>query len=90
MSTSSGGIGGLISSRDYQVAIPRPVEKQLDKLPGNANSRVLERSAALKSDPRPRGCVKPKGKVNEYRIRIGDYRVRYEVRDQDRLVLLLY
>jgi mRNA interferase RelE/StbE len=28
--------------------------------------------------------------VNEYRVRIGDYRVRYEVRDDEAVVLLLY
>lgn len=66
------------------------MEKQLDRLPGNVAGRVLDRISALENDPRPRGCVKLKGKDNEYRIRIGDYRVRYEVRDQERLVLLLY
>ncbi len=70
--------------------IPRPVEKQFDRLPGNVNKRVLDRVVALGSAPRPRGCVKLKGKESEYRIRIGDYRVRYEVRDQEQTVLLPY
>lgn len=67
----------------YQVLIPGPVQKQLDALPQNARVRVLNRLAALNDDPRPHGSIKLKGSTNEYRIRIGDYRVRYEVRDQD-------
>jgi mRNA interferase RelE/StbE len=43
----------------------------------------------LKENPRPRGCIKLKGYKNEYRIRVGDYRVRYEVRDQESIVVLL-
>ncbi len=66
------------------------MEKQLDRLPDNIASRVLDRIAALEKEPRPRGCVELKGKENEYRIRIGDYRVRYEVRDRESLVLILY
>lgn len=80
----------MIPPPGYRVAIPKPVAKQLDRLPDNVGSRVLARISALKNDPRPRGCVKLKGKDSEYRIRIGEYRVRYEVRDPEKLVLLLY
>ncbi len=51
-------------------------------------------SASLNSSIAPesftRRCVKLKGRENEYRIRIGDYRVRYEVHDDEATVLLLY
>jgi mRNA interferase RelE/StbE len=74
----------------YQVVVPKPVQKQLDSLPDNVHERVLKRIVALKENPRPPGCVKLKGYEKEYRIRIGDYRVRYEVRDEDSIVLLLH
>jgi mRNA interferase RelE/StbE len=74
----------------YQVIVPKPVQKQLDGLPDSVRERVIRRIAGLKEDPRPHGCVKLKGYENEYRIRIGDYRVRYEVRDQESIVLLLH
>lgn len=77
-------------AESYRVVLPRPVEKQLDRLPSNIRSRITRQIAGLKYDPRPRGCIKLKGKENEYRIRIGDYRVRYEVRDDEAMVLLLY
>jgi mRNA interferase RelE/StbE len=74
----------------YRVIVPRPVQRQLDDLPDGVRDRVVRRIMALKEDPRPRGCVKLKGYENEYRIRIGDYRLRYEVRDQDSFILLLH
>jgi mRNA interferase RelE/StbE len=74
----------------YQVIIPRSVQKQLDDLPDSVYRRMIERIVALKEDPRPRGCVKLKGYENEYRIRVGDYRVRYEVHDRESVVLLLH
>ena len=77
-------------AESHRVVVPRPVEKQLDRLPGNIHDRITRQVVALKENPRPRGSVKLKGKENEYRIRIGDYRVRYEVHDDEATVLLLY
>ena len=74
----------------YQVIVPGPVQRQLDSLPADARERVVRRILSLKENPRPRGCVKLKGYENEYRVRIGDYRLRYEVRDRDLIVLLLH
>ena len=74
----------------YQVVIPKPVQKQLDSLPDTVRERIVKRIVILKDNPRPRGCVKLKGYETEYRIRIGDYRVRYEIRDQEPIVLLLH
>ncbi|MGH2592013.1 MAG: type II toxin-antitoxin system RelE family toxin [Anaerolineae bacterium] len=70
--------------------IPRPVQKQLDDLPDSVHDRVIRRIVALKDDPRPSGCVKLKGHENEYRIRIGDYRVRYAIHDRDSIVVVLH
>jgi len=74
----------------YQVVVPRPVQKQLDRLPDRVHEQVIQRLMVLKENPRPRGCVKLKGRETEYRIRIGDYRIRYEVDDGGSIVLLLH
>jgi mRNA interferase RelE/StbE len=73
-----------------RVIVPKPVQKQLDNLPNDVHKRVVRRITALKENPRPHGCVKLRGYENEYRIRIGDYWVRYEVRDQEFIVLVLH
>ncbi|GAB4526201.1 MAG: type II toxin-antitoxin system RelE/ParE family toxin [Anaerolineae bacterium] len=74
----------------YRVIVPKPVQKQLDNLPNDVRKRIVRRIIALKENPRPYGCVKLRGYENEYRVRIGDYRVRYEVRDQESIVLVLH
>lgn len=74
----------------YQVILPKPVQKQIDALPGKERERVLERLKGLEANPRSHGAVKLKGSANEYRVRAGDYRVRYEIHDDKLIVLLLH
>ena len=49
-------------------------------------ARIAGRIEKLAANPRPSGCKKLKGGVNEWRIRIGDYRVIYTVEDSTRAV----
>lgn len=74
----------------YQVILPRPVEKQLDSLPDGIRHTVLQKLSILKETPRPHGCVKLKGNDDEYRIRVGDYRIRYQILDKQRVVVILH
>jgi mRNA interferase RelE/StbE len=68
---------------NYTVIISKSVQKQIDNLPNDVIDRVLEKIQNLASEPRPGGVVKLKGLDNEYRIRVGDYRIRYEVDDEN-------
>lgn len=52
-------------------------------------SVLLRKFTHLADEPRPDGVIKLKGSDNEYRIRVGDYRVRYEIDDESQLVQLL-
>ena len=51
-------------------------------------SRVVQRLEELQDDPFPRGVVKLQGRKDTYRTRVGDYRVLYEVRREEGLVLV--
>lgn len=73
----------------YAIVISKSVQKQIDNLPNDVALRVIEKMQNLASEPRPDGIVKLKGSDNEYRIRIGDYRVRYEIDDESQLVQIL-
>jgi mRNA interferase RelE/StbE len=73
----------------YTIVIPRAVQKQLDALPNDVYERIATKIQQLAKDPRPDGVTKMKGTDNEYRIRIGDYRVRYEINDKELIILLL-
>jgi mRNA interferase RelE/StbE len=74
---------------EYTIIVPKPVQKQLNDLSQPLRSRILDHILLLKNEPRPSGCVKLKGYAAEYRIRVGDYRIRYEIDDQNRIVILL-
>ncbi|MCU0527699.1 MAG: type II toxin-antitoxin system RelE/ParE family toxin [Elainella sp. Prado103] len=65
------------------------MQKQLDALPDDVYDRIAEKIEHLAEDPRPDGVVKMKGSDHEYRIRIGDYRVRYEIDDKELIIILL-
>ena len=41
---------------------------------------------SLATDPRPRGCRKLAGRQDDWRIRVGDYRVIYGIADDTRIV----
>lgn len=74
----------------YEVIIPPRVEKQLDKISAKDFDRIFERIVALENDPRPPGSVKLQVKeLGDYRIRQGDWRIRYDVDDAKKRVFIV-
>ena len=63
--------------------------KALHRLERQDRGRVAEAILALAEDPRPHGCRKLAGPEAFCRIRVGDYRVIYEVQDRALVVLVL-
>ena len=72
------------------VAIRFMVDLTLDSLPDAAYDRIIKKIKMLEEHPRPRWCIKLKGYENENRIRIGNYRIRYEVCDKEYILILLH
>jgi mRNA interferase RelE/StbE len=73
----------------YKIIFTPAANKQLDRLPVNVRV-VLKRSIdALADNPRPHGAQKLTGGEREYRIRTGDYRVIYEIRDDVLVVVII-
>jgi mRNA interferase RelE/StbE len=73
----------------YRLELRPSAAKDLDRLTGEAAQRVFERVRALRDDPRPAGCVKLAGDESAWRIRIGDWRVIYDIDDAARLITIL-
>lgn len=73
----------------FTVVISKSVQKQIDNLGDDIIERVIDKIQNLASEPRPDGVVKLKGSDNEYRIRVGNYRIRYEINDESQLVQIL-
>jgi mRNA interferase RelE/StbE len=73
----------------YTISILRRAQKELAQLPSGAYERVRDAIRALAQDPRPLGCLKLTGREG-WRIRVGDYRVIYELDDKQRVVIILH
>ncbi len=74
---------------DYSVNIKKSVEKDLRKLPKSAISRVVEAIEKLKENPYPKQSKKLKSTERTYRLRVGDYRIIYQV-DEERKEVIIY
>ena len=72
----------------HNVFIVPAAARQLEKLEAGARRRIRLAIDALGKTPRPSGCKKLSATDNAYRIRVGDYRVLYEIEDR-RLVVLV-
>ena len=70
----------------YSVELKPSARKELERLPAKLIGRIVTKLEGLALEPRPEGCKKLKGGDGEYRIRVGDYRVVYEVVDRKLLV----
>ena len=73
----------------YRIIIPKLVQKQLNNLPPKERKRILEAIKNLVNIPRPNGVKKLKGYEQTYRIRVGNYRVIYQIKDQEMIVIIL-
>ena len=72
----------------YQVVIEKQVQKQLSKISTRDYNNVVEAMKDLANNPRPHGYKKLKGRPG-YRIRIGDYRIIYNINDNILTVFVL-
>jgi mRNA interferase RelE/StbE len=70
----------------YNVEFVHSAAKEFRALPSEIKNRVGEAIDALEQNPRPQGVRKLSGHTNLYRIRVGVYRVVYEINDKDLLV----
>lgn len=73
----------------YQVEFSNQAEKQFKDLPQQIQSRLQLRIDALVENPRPSGVKKLEGAENQYRIRIGEYRLVYQIQDAILLIILV-
>ena len=73
----------------YTIEFKPSALKQLYKLPRLAGIRAAEKIDRLARNPRPPGVEKMSGYKDYYRIRVGDYRVIYSIKDDILLVLVV-
>lgn len=78
-----------MAARQYRVHIAPAAERDLRALPVEVLRRIRPRIDGLATDPRPPGVEKLAGGGDLYRLRVGDYRIIYQVQDRAVLVLIV-
>ena len=73
----------------HRLEITRKARQQLERLPSQARSRVETAIQRLAANPRPPGSIKMADMKNGWRIRVGTYRVIYEVHDDVLVVVII-
>lgn len=73
----------------YQIFILRKAQKELAKIFGKDYEQIKETIFKLGENPRPQGCKKLTAR-NGWRIRVGKYRIVYEIDDKERTVTILH
>ena len=71
----------------YKIRFKKSSRKELESLDGETQQRVVSAIESLALNPMPRGASKPKAPVPLWRIRVGSFRVLYEIQND---VLLVY
>ena len=78
-----------MASPTYRITYKGSVAKELRKIDRQTQKRLLAAIEGLATNPRPDGVKKLKSKYDQYRIRVGNYRVVYEIADGQLRVLVL-
>ncbi len=72
--------------KKYRVEVSRTAERQLRRLERADQIRLLRCIRNLSTEARPSGCRKLSGYENAFRIRVGMFRIIYEI-DDDRIII---
>jgi len=73
----------------YEVFLEHRAEKDLGKFQDDLHHRIIAEIKSLKENPRPQGSRKIVGVENAWRIRIGDYRVLYEIDEKKKSIFIM-
>jgi mRNA interferase RelE/StbE len=73
----------------YRVTLAPAARRQIRKLDPPARRRVQAALELLSVEPRPPAGAQLVGGAGEWRVRVGDYRIVYEIHDRELVVLVL-
>lgn len=72
----------------YKVTLAINLDKTCKKYPLKDKKAIFEALQSLEKNPRPNGALKLSGREG-YRIRVGNYRIIYQIKDQELIVLVI-
>ena len=71
----------------YRLEVSHIAHRQIRRLPAQTQERVNSAIARLAENPRPPGAKKLTAR-DGYRVRVGDYRILYQVDDGAKVVII--
>jgi mRNA interferase RelE/StbE len=72
----------------YRIVFRKSVARDMRRVTDRDLRRILATIDSLSEDPRPEGVEKLSG-LERYRVRQGDYRIIYEIRDDEVIVVVV-
>src|SRR5260370_20478148 len=84
--SAAGPISGRPQSACLRFLLNAAMKRIFADYPIRFHDGIIRAMSALAKNPRPPGCRKLSGGENDWRIRVGDYRVIYQIADADQIV----
>lgn len=80
----------MSGARRYSIVVDPAAEREMKKIDRGIVKRIIEKVRELETNPRPPGAKALAGSGQGLtRIRVGDYRIIYQIRDREHLVLVV-
>ncbi|WP_254561428.1 type II toxin-antitoxin system RelE family toxin [Dyadobacter diqingensis] len=73
----------------YKIIIGRSALKELEEVPKVSRLKIISKIDELAIEPRPSGVKKLQSSSNSYRVRVGNYRVIYQIEDLKLIVNII-
>jgi mRNA interferase RelE/StbE len=73
----------------YRIELTPRAQRDFKALDGSVRGRIKQRIDSLAENPYPQGIKKLEGEDELYRLRVGDYRILYQVQGKVLLVLII-
>ena len=73
---------------NYKLVLKKTAAKEIEKIPQADRVRIIAKISSLSENPRPEGCKKLSGQ-EKYRIRQGNYRILYQIQDEQLLITVV-
>ena len=79
-----------MAEHEYSVRLTSSARRAHRRLPSDIRRRIDPVLNSLSETPRPAGTVKLQGSAQLYRVRIGQYRVIYQIDDAEKLITVTH
>ena len=79
----------MVMREAYVVSLRPRARREARRLDHQTLARISKAIDTLGENPRPSGCLKVKTTERLWRIRVGDWRIGYEIDDEARTVTII-